>query len=599
MASKSSKTKKSTQRKLTAILCADVVGYSRLMGADEEATIETLTAYRKVFTSQIKKHRGRVVDAKGDAILAEFASVVDAVNGAVEIQRKLAEQNTSLSDDRRMDFRIGINLGDVIVKDDVIYGDGVNVAARLESLTEPGGICISRPVYDQVESKLNLECEYLGEQQVKNIAKPVRAYRVLTKPGDAAHRVVRANSKEPSRESSEKPSIAVMPFTNISGDPEQEYFADGMVEEIITALSRLNWLFVIARNSTFTYKGRAVKVREVARELGVRYVLEGSVRKGGNRLRIAGQLIDADSGTQMWADRFDGELEDILDLQDKVTDSVIGAIEPKIMKAEIDRSRRKRPENLDAYDLYLRALPHLYKFRPEDNLAALSLLEESIALDPHFAPALANAAWCYEQRVMRRWPTFQEKDIENAGRLARSVMALNTEDANALALSAFTLLITSRDFDVSLKAAERALSIHPNSASVCWTAGWVKLFCGYPEDALTVFNRSRLLSPFDTLLPYLLNGIAGSNLILGNFTEAAEAGRESVGIIDEIDVVYWFLSAACAYSGLAEEAQRAVTKLVELNPLSSISHFRETLPFKNPDHLEIVLEGFRRAGLRE
>ncbi len=336
------KSQKSTQRKLTAILCADVAGYSRLMGDDEEATIETLTAYRKVFTSEIKKHRGRVVDAKGDAILAEFASVVDAVNGAVEIQRKLAEQNAELPDERRMDFRIGINLGDVVVKDGVIYGDGVNIAARVEALAEPGGICISRPVFDQVESKLNLECEYLGEQKVKNIAKPVRAYKVnLTQPerGEQVEQpeAVSTASLVPdgiSLELPDKPSIAVLAFENMSGDSEQEYFSDGIAEDIITDLSKLSELFVIARNASFSYKGKAVLPQQVGRELGVRYILEGSVRKAGNRVRINAQLIDASTEKHLWAERYDRELKDIFALQDELTEKIVRALDVTLISGE-------------------------------------------------------------------------------------------------------------------------------------------------------------------------------------------------------------------------------------------------------------------------
>ncbi|MBW7998534.1 MAG: adenylate/guanylate cyclase domain-containing protein, partial [Candidatus Glassbacteria bacterium] len=393
-----------THRKLTAILSADVAGYSRLMGADEEATIETLTAYRKVFLSYIENHRGRVVDAKGDAILAEFSSVVDAVSSAVEIQRELAAKNAALPDDRRMDFRIGINLGDVVVKDDVIYGDGVNVAARLESLAEPGGICISRPVYDQVESKLKLEYDFLGEQQVKNIAKPVRAYKVLLEPGQAPTRTERALrklargwrkaalaatvtvlvalvaalawnlyrqsvsdsalaafEKEAAFPLPNKPSIAVLAFDNLSGDPEQEYFSDGLSENLITTLAKIPQLFVIARNSSFKYKGQQVDVRQVGRELGVRYVLEGSVQKAGDHIRITAQLIDAATGNHLWAGSYDREQKDIFQVMDDVTWQVVKELEVKLTYGEMVRHAMKGTKNFAALEIYLKAV---HKFTP-------------------------------------------------------------------------------------------------------------------------------------------------------------------------------------------------------------------------------------------
>ncbi|MCZ6472307.1 MAG: adenylate/guanylate cyclase domain-containing protein, partial [SAR324 cluster bacterium] len=342
MASKGSKANKGTQRKLTAILCADVVGYSRLMGDDEEATIEILTAYRKVFTSKIKKHRGRVVDAKGDAILAEFAAVTDSVSCAVEIQQGLAERNIKLADNRRMDFRIGVNLGEVMVKGEEIYGDGINVAARLESLAEPGGICISRNVYDQVKNKLKLEYEYLGEQQVKNIAEPVRAYNVNFTQSDDDKKVeqpvpISADSLIPggiSLELPDRPSIAVLAFENMSSDPDQEYFSDGITEDIITDLSKISNLFVIARNASFTYKGRSVNPKQVAGELGVRFVLEGSVRKAGSRVRITAQLIEAATDSHLWAERYDRELEDVFAVQDDITFEIVTALDVKLVKGE-------------------------------------------------------------------------------------------------------------------------------------------------------------------------------------------------------------------------------------------------------------------------
>ena len=380
------------ERKLTTILVADVVGYSRLMGEDEVGTLSALKAHRKeLIEPKEAQYHGRTIKLMGDGALQEFSSVVEAVQFAIEVQLAMRERNAAIPEDRRIVYRIGINLGDVIVEEDDIYGDGVNVAARLESLAKPGGICLSRAARDQVRDRMDIVLEDLGEVEVKNIARPVRCFAVrLDDDNERLRKTAMQHGHAPALP--DKPSIAVLPFDNLSGDPEQDYFADGMVEDIITALSQLDQLFVIARNSSFTYKGRSVDVRQVSGELGVRYVLEGSVRKAGNRIRITGQLIEGASGAHLWANRFDGRLEDVFDLQDQITESVVGAIEPTLRKAEIERSRKMRPENLDAYDLYLQALPHTYAMRADDNSEALRLLHKAIEIDPDYAPALAYAA---------------------------------------------------------------------------------------------------------------------------------------------------------------------------------------------------------------
>jgi TolB-like protein/class 3 adenylate cyclase len=381
------------ERRLAAILAADVVGYSRLVGEDEEGTLERLKVLRRTLVDpKIKEHRGRVVRTIGDGLLVEFASVVDAVRCAVDVQREMALRDTDLPADRRIEFRIGINLGDIIKDGRDVYGDGVNVAARLEALATPGGICVSRVVRDQVRDKLGFAFDDRGEQQVKNIARPVRVFDVKM-TGETMILTQDSAARTP-LPLPEKPSIAVLPFQNMSGDPEQEYFADGMVEEIITALSRIRWLFVIARNSSFTYKGKSADVKQVGRQLGVRYVLEGSVRKGGNRVRITAQLIEAESGAHLWADRFDGSLEDVFDLQDKVATNVAGVIEPALQAAEVRRSAARPTNDLTAYDLYLRALATYYPITKERLLTALELLKEAIAVDRHCGPALSLAAMC-------------------------------------------------------------------------------------------------------------------------------------------------------------------------------------------------------------
>jgi adenylate cyclase len=386
----------SVERKLAAIFAADVEGYSRLMGIDEVGTLRTLTAYRVTIDRLIASHRGRIFNTAGDNLVVDFASAVDAVQCAVAVQDAIAKENVDRPVGEQMRFRIGVHVGDIIVQGDNLFGDGVNIAARLEALAEPGGICVSGTVRDQIGTKLPVSFTDLGEQQVKNIAQPIKAYRIRGETSPTVTQISDSSLPLP-----DKPSIAVLPFANMSGDPEQEYFADGMVEEIITALSRIRWLFVIARNSSFTYKGQLPDVKQVGRELGVRYVLEGSVRKAGQRVRITGQLIDATSGTHLWADRFDGSLEDVFDLQDKVASSVAGVIEPTLRQAEIERARRKRPDSLDAYDLYLRALPFAYTSMPEDAEKALGYLEQAIKLEPDFAVAHAIIAWCQEQRYLR------------------------------------------------------------------------------------------------------------------------------------------------------------------------------------------------------
>ena len=387
------------ERRLAAVLIADVVGYSRLLEEDEAGTLAALAQQRaSILEPIVSAHAGRIVKLMGDGVLIEFGSAVNAVAGALELQRRMAEANEPLPKTRQIILRIGINLGDVIGEGEDIYGEGVNIAARLEALAEPGGTCISAKVHEEVHGKLNCTFEDMGEQTIKNIARPVRAYRL--RPDKV---IDGASPGRPALSLPDKPSIAVLPFQNMSGDPEQEYFADGMVEDIITALSRLRWLFVIARNSSFTYKGRAVDVKQVGRELGVRYVLEGSVRKAGKRVRITGQLIDASTGAHLWADRFDGELADIFDLQDQVTASVVGAIAPKLEQAEIERAKRKPTESLDAYDYFLRGMAAFHQLTRPSNDEALALFSRAIELDPDFASAYGMAARCYLQRKGFGW----------------------------------------------------------------------------------------------------------------------------------------------------------------------------------------------------
>jgi len=444
------------ERRLAAILAADVAGYSRLIGADEEGTLNRLRALRaEVIDPKIAEHHGRIVKTTGDGLLIEFASVVDALRCAAEIQAGVAESNAPLPADKRIDLRIGINMGDIVVEDGDIFGDGVNIAARLEALAEPGGICISARVQEDAAGKLDLVFEDIGEQQLKNIARPVRVYRVVT--------AVRPAMPQPGSDPPlpDKPSIAVLPFANMSGDPEQEYFADGMVEEIITALSRIRWLFVIARNSSFAYKGQAVDVKQVGRELGVRYVLEGSVRKAGGRVRITAQLIDVTNGTHLWADRFDSPLEDVFDLQDKVASSVAGVIEPALQAAEIHRSAARPTTDLSAYDLYLRALAALYPNTRERTFEALGLLEQAIAIDRHYAPALAWAAICYMGLVRDGWAEEPGVSRHKGIDLARRALEAGENDPRILANAANALAVFGEDIGAMIGLVDRALTLKP------------------------------------------------------------------------------------------------------------------------------------------
>ncbi|MDH4241172.1 MAG: adenylate/guanylate cyclase domain-containing protein, partial [Phycisphaerae bacterium] len=520
------------KRKLTAILSADVKGYSRLMGEDDEATVRTITAYRKVITEVVQKHRGRVVDSPGDNILAEFASVIDAVSSAVEIQEELRVRNSELPEERKMEFRIGVNLGDVIHEEERIYGDGVNVAARVESLADPGGICVSGTVFDQIESKLPLGYEFLGEQSVKNISKPVRIYKALMDP-EAVGKVIGEQRAEPRRGQRvalvvvtalllivgglliwrtvfppvqvasvekmafplpDRPSIAVLPFDNLSGDPEQEYFSDGLTEEIISSLSRVPKLFVIARNSTFTYKGKPVKVQQVSEELGVRYVLEGSVRKGGDKIRITAQLIDAITGNHLWAEQYDRDLKDIFAVQDEITKNIITAMQVKLTKGEEVKAASKGTKNLEAYLKYLQANELVNKINPESNALAKQLAEEAIALDPDYA-------WAYyilgRSNMMDVWVKASKSPKESIGKaieLVQKAIALDNTNADAHSALGFLYSMT-REHDKALAQAEKAVSLNPNSAVAHFLVGKTLSFASRWEESIPEYKKAIRLNP--------------------------------------------------------------------------------------------------------
>jgi adenylate cyclase len=585
-------------RRLVAILAADVAGYSRLMAADESATLALLRRLRsEVIEPKITEFRGRIVGSAGDSLLVEFASAVNAVQCAVEVQEKLADQNARLPQDRRMAFRIGVNLGDVIAEGDTIHGDGVNIAARLEKLAEPGSVCIGRNVYDQVKGKLDYGYSDLGEQRMHNIPESVHAYRV--RPSKHISDDAFTSSTKDALPLPDKPSIAVLPFQNMSGDPEQDYFADGMVEEIITALSRIRWLFVIARNSSFTYKGRAVDVKQIGRELGVRYVLEGSVRKAGNKVRITGQLIDTATGAHLWADRFEGELANIFDLQDQVTASVVGIIEPKLEQAEIERAKRKPTDSLDAYDHYLRGLAGVHQWTQEGNRHALSHLKRATELDPNFASAYGMAARCYSQRTGFGWVIDRGQETADAERLARRAAELGMDDAVALSMAGNALVIVVGDIDDGAALIDRALALNPNLAWAWLSSGFARISLGQLDVAIEHVRRAMRLSPQDPQMFAMEIAIAVAHLFAGRPEEALSWAEKAVQERSNFFVGTCVAAASGALAGKLTQAEKAMIRLRQLNPALRISNLKDMQPFRRPEHLTRLAEGLRIAGLPE
>jgi len=584
-------------RRLAAILAADVAGYSRLMGADEEGTHERLQCHlRELVDPKINEHRGRVVKNAGDGFLAEFASVVDAVRCATEIQRGMADREPDVPDERRIRFRIGINLGDVIAEEHDIFGDGVNVAARLEALAEPGGICLSRVVRDQVRDRLDCTFEDLGEQQVKNISRPVRVYRVGNR--DAPLKRLLLGPPSPLA-LPDKPSIAVLPFQNMSGDPEQEYFADGMVEEITTALSRIPWLFVIARNSSFTYKGRPVDVKQVGCELGVRYVLEGSVRKAADRVRITGQLVDTTTNAHIWADRCDGALSDMFELQDHVTSSVIGAIEPRLRLSEIERASRKQSD-LSAYDLYLRALAQVHRYSQEGMRDAIPLLRRALAIDPVYAPAGAMFGFCRALQRGRGWEALSETEIAEALQLSRQALDVGKDDPDALWMAADAISILAHDHARAAGAIDRALKLNPNSAHAWMAKGWIACCQNQPRPAIEALMRGVRLSPLDPLGYFFKGGLALAHLAIGQYQEALEWADLCFREYPRYMPVLRIKVVCYAHLGQTDEAGKAVKQLLAVDPKSTIARFTTNLTgYYPPSIVDVFVEGLRKAGMPE
>ncbi|MFQ5936483.1 MAG: adenylate/guanylate cyclase domain-containing protein, partial [Acidiferrobacterales bacterium] len=540
------------QRKLAAIFYADVAGYSRLTGQDEEGTHRTLSAYLDAMTGGIKQHQGEVLHIAGDAVLADFNSVIDALTCAVEIQRELNNRNDDLPDDRRMQFRIGINLGDVIVDRNEIYGDGVNVAARLETLAEPGGACISGSVYDAVGTKLRLNYEYMGEQSVKNIDRPVRAYRVVLVPEEQVEE--RETDKKAAAEKAftlENPSIAVLPFANMSADPEQEFFADGITEDLITALSRLSGLFVIARNSVFTYKEKAVDVKQVSRDLNVRYVLEGSVRKAGNRVRITAQLIEAGTGHHLWAERYDRDLTDVFAVQDEISTQVVTALQVQLVEGEQARVWRRSTNNLEAWQCLTEGLAHFRRFTLEENSKARQLFHKAVNIDPEYAAARVWLGWTYWAEVRYLWAESPDDALVQAVEMAHEALALDDTVPETRGLLG-TIHLIKKEYDQAIAEGEKAIALDPNGADVTALLAMTLNWAGRPDEAVGLIRKAMGLSPLFSA--WYLSVLAHAQRLLEQYEEAIETYKASIERSPRTIGAHIGLTEAYAESDRQEEA---------------------------------------------
>ena len=623
------------KRKLTAILSADVEGYSRLMGDDEEATVRTLTSYREVLTTLIQQHNGKVLDSPGDNLLAEFVSVVDAVQCAVAVQKEIKSRNDQLPENRRMQFRIGINLGDVIQEDERIYGDGVNIAARLEGLSEPGGICISKTAFDHIESKLPYGYDFMGNQTVKNIAKPVGAYRVLmdrrvTFAGKSADEkpsalrrmpilagvvavlvlavgvgiwqfYMRRSSIDPASENKmtfplpDKPSIAVLPFANMSGDPEQEYFSDGLTEEIITALSKVPKLFVIARNSVFTYKGKPVKVNQVAEELGVRYVLEGSIRKAGDQIRITAQLIDALSGHHLWAERYDRNLKEIFAVQDELTKNIITALQVKLTEGEQVRSSAKGTNNLEAYLKYLQSMVTVRQFNIESNALAKQLAQEAIALDPEYAMAYRALSTAHQMDVWLGTSKSPKQSKAKAMELLQKAIELDPTYAEAHGHLGFVFSMMG-EHDKAVAKAEQAVTLNPNSAYAHMVLGHTLRFAGRHEEAIPEYKKAIRLNPMPPT-NYLF-GLGMAYSWTGQYEEAIKWCEKAVRQDPDSFLTRLMMTQVYSLSGREEEARAEAAEVLRINPKFSVDKWEKASTVKKKTEKERSMAALRKAGLK-
>ncbi len=564
-------------RHLAAILAADVVGFSRLMGVDESGTLERLKDLRNVVVQPaITEHNGRTVKLMGDGLLAEFPSVVEAVKCAVAIQQSMATRECDMAENQRIMLRIGVNLGDIIVEGSDIYGDGVNVAARLEGLAEPGGICVSGTAFDTIDSKLQLAFEDMGPQQVKNIARPLRVYRLAVGSARKATAPVSSDTLT----IPDKPSIAVLPFDNMSGDPDQDYFADGVVEALTAALSRIRAFFVIARNSAFAYKGRQMNVRDIGRELGVAYVLEGSVQRAGGQVRITVQLIETEKGAHIWAEKYDGSLDDIFDLQDRITEKVAGALQPSIRLAEVERARRKRPQDLGAYDYAMRAMSHVWMLEKDEANKALELLDKALEIDPDYPLALALAAWCHAQRSVYNW--VEDINTTQALALKHAEHAANLSADDPLILAVLGTVHTfARHYGAARVLLERAVALDPNAAWAWSRIGWLETYADRPEQAQTHFERALRLSPLDPMNFNNYVGLASASQVAGDDNAAANMFLRA---LEERPQAHWIhrnLAPALLAAGRTAEARASCDALLAAYPDMTVKKFTDAMVFSD------------------
>jgi adenylate cyclase len=579
------------QRRLAAILAADAVGYSRLIGADEEGTLAALKAHRlELIDPKVERHHGRIVKTTGDGALIEFASVVDAVRCAIDVQRGMAERNTGVPSDERIEFRIGINVGDIVIDGDDILGDGVNIAARLEGLAEPGGVLVSRAVRDQVRDRLDLVLEDLGEHELKNIARPVRVYRVRASVESKAAPAPGETLPLP-----DKPSIAILPFANMSGDPEQEHFADGIAEDIITGLSRLRWLFVIARNSSFTYKGRNVDVRQVGRELGVRYVLEGSVRKGGNRIRITAQLVEAETGNHLWAERYDRALGDVFAIQDEITKSVIGCIAPELYTAEHDRLKRKPPQNLDAWESFVRGMFLYSQHSDAGTKEALGMLDRAVELDHGYAKAHGLRAVCLAWRAIQGWEDRDTAFAEVAEGANRAV-ACDPQEPWAYIAHGF-VAVSKRHNPEAVGAFTRAIDASPNFAYAHGLLGSQHALGGRPDQAVECIDRGVRLSPRDIFGDEYQLYYAFAHFQAGRYADAASAAQLAIQQRPGHPVLYIMAAASYGLGGDTDKAKKSIAQLINLVPNFSAADLEENFLYYRQEDRSRLARGLRTGGL--
>ena len=580
------------ERRLTAILAADVVGYTNLMGQDEAGTLQRLSRLRQsTLEPMIDRHRGRIVKQMGDGLLVEFASIVNAVDCALDWQRITAEREAELDPDNRLRFRIGFNLGDVIVEGDDIHGDGVNIAARLEALAEAGAVYISEDAYRQARGRTKAHFEDIGQRKLKNVADPIRIYRAALEPPGAP-----VSAPEPTLALPDKPSIAILPFTNMSGDPEQEHFSDGVSEDIITALSKISKLFVVARNSTFTYKGRAVDVKQVGREQGVRYVLEGSVRRGGNRLRITAQLIDAVTGHHIWAERYDRVADDLFELQDEITREVTSALQVELTEGEQARLWSSGTKNLEAWELVIQIPELLHSHRRADAVPARRLAERALKLDDGYATAWAMLGWSYWNDAFNGWSETPDKALAQALEAMERARSIDGSDPDTLALLGF-LHLSLRKFDEAHAFSEQAMALGPNNSFAAGVAANVALFCNRPQDVVALLARARRLCPIYPA--WYVGDLAYAYLFMNRLDEAIATAHEAIRIDPDYIYSYYVLAVAHSELGQAEQARKAAENILRIEPKFTVGTFARSQPFRDRELLDRQLDGLRAAGIPE